>query len=341
MAFLGWNDLQNSSFQIKNEHRNVWRMYLDKNEFALALKYSNDNPAFKDIINAKQAEICFGQKKFVECARLYAETQKSFEKICLKFLQVNENRALLVYLKKRLQNLNPLEKTQITMLIVWIVDIYLNEMRKQENADDLKREFENYITLPFVVECMRQNRHIFYEVMTSHGDTENLTILTKLNRDYEYVINMHINDEQYKEALVVLKESNKMELYYKYCPVLMAYQPKETIRTIIAGDKRLDPLRLIKNLVNPLTNRTECVNELIRYLEYCVHSMNIEQSLVHNLLIEYYAKYGHNDKLVEFLETQGKELSMLHYDVLHALRLVELILICCCCINISFYFQNL
>jgi vacuolar protein sorting-associated protein 18 len=298
-------------------------MYLDKNEFTLALKYSNDNPAFKDIINAKQAEICFAQSQFIECARIYADTQKSFEEICLKFLQVNENRALLVYLKKRLANLDPLEKTQITMLVVWIVDIYLNEMRKQEDSADLRREFEAFITLPFVVESMRQNRHIFYEIMTAHGDSQNLTVLTKLNRDYEYVINMHINDEQYAEALSVLRESNKMELYYKHCPVLMGYLPKETVRAIIGADKRLDPVRLIKNLVNPLTNRSDCVNELIRYLEYCVHSMNVEQGLVHNLLIEYYAKHGHGEKLVEFLETQGKEVSMLHYDVLHALRISE------------------
>lgn len=44
----------------------------------------------------------FEQKQYALSAQRYAETQSSFEEICLKFLQVNEPDSLKIFLRNKL-----------------------------------------------------------------------------------------------------------------------------------------------------------------------------------------------------------------------------------------------
>lgn len=60
--------------------------------------------------------------------------------------------------------------------------------------------------------------------------------------------------------------------------------------------------------------------EIIRYLEYSIHCLNCNVESVHNYLISLYVKYN-NDKLMNYLKLQGKEISVVNYDPRFALRL--------------------
>lgn len=308
-------------YKVHNEQRNVWRMYLDKNEFELAQKYSQDNPAHLDIVLVKQAELFFQQRDYMKSAVIYSKTQSSFEGVCLKFLEINEKEALMTFLRNRLEQLPAQDKTQITMLVVWMVELYLTEMAhnvdNQKVVLQLQKEFDNFMNLPRVEECSRSNRSVIYDLLASHGDNFNLTSLTTVNKDYESVVNQHINQSNFSRALATLTDQNKTELYYKYCPILMEEIPKETTSAIIALGKRLDPVKLLPTLVS--IDGDEHVGEVIRYLEFCIHSMGCTELAIHNFLVKLYGR-DRPDKLMNYLKIQGEDITMVHYDVHYALR---------------------
>lgn len=312
-------------YKITNEQRNVWRMYADKNEFEMAKNYCQDNVANLDMVLVKQAEMLFRQKDYKQSAEIYSETaQSSFEGVCLKFLEINENEALMIFLKNRLNKLKSQDKTQITMLVVWMVELYLTEMARfaddSKRVGQLQKEFDFFMNLKIVVECMKNNRSVIYDLMASHGDNHNLTLLTTVNKDFESVVNQHINQNKFEDALAVIRSQNKRELYYKYCPILMEDIPKETITAIIHQGKRLDPVKLLPTLVC-LDSPTH-INEVIRYLEFCIFSSGCSDQSTHNFLIKLYGELGKKEKLMDYLENQGMDVTMIHYDVHYALRYV-------------------
>ncbi|CAD7089837.1 unnamed protein product [Hermetia illucens] len=311
-------------YKVTNEQRNVWQMYLDRGDFSLAEKYSKDNPAHYDHVLRQKAEKYFDEENYIQSALMYSETQASFERVCLKFLEIDDKSALMAYLKNRLEKLTEQDQTQITMLVVWMVELYLTE--KARYSDDpqkvrnLQKNFDSFMNLPRVASCVRKNRTVIYDLMASHGDTHNLTMLTKVNEDYESVINQYINQNNFSGALSILVSQNKPELYYKYCPILMEEIPRDTIKAIMNPERGLDPLKLIPTLI--CTDNDEHVQEVIKFLEYAVHSRGITDTALHNFLIKLYAKHK-QEELETYLETQGRDITLVHYDVYYALRVCE------------------
>ncbi|XP_052859668.1 vacuolar protein sorting-associated protein 18 homolog [Anopheles cruzii] len=308
-------------YKIVNEQRNAWKLYADRQKFDLALQYCNKNPAHRDIVLVKQAESFFYNGNYLEAARIFSETKLSFEEVCLKFIQKNRNEALLLYLRNRLAQLKPHEETQTTMLIVSIVQLYLVEIShsasaSQEQTRELQKEFESFMASSVVMTCVRKNRSAIYDLMASYGDTHNLTALTTINQDYEAVINQYINQERYEDALGVLNAQNRAELVYQYAPITMEVLPVGTINMLIAH--RLDPIRLMPTLL--CLESKQHAQEIVRYLEFCIHSRGCRQPAIHNYLVQLYGTYF-PEQLLIFLESQGKDTTMVHYDPHYALRI--------------------
>lgn len=315
-------------FKVTNEHRHVWILYLDKNEFELAKLYCQDNAAHLDIVLVKQAELKFNQKDYMESARIFSQTQSSFEDVCLKFMQINKYDALLVFLTNRLERLDVQDKTQITMLVVWIVELYLTQMARcsadeqQAKIRKYQMEFDAFMQTSKVVECIRNNRTVIYDLMASHGDNFNLNTLTAVNKDFESVLDQYINQEKFKDAVSVLKTQTKPELFYKYCPMLMEKNPRDTVDAAIAQGRRLNPIELLPTLICQETDSQR--SEIIRYLEFCTVSLGCADQAIHNFLVKLYAQHK-SDKLMTYLELQGKDISLVHYDVHYALRWAHII----------------
>lgn len=61
------------------------------------------------------------------------------------------------------------------------------------------------------------------------------------------------------------------------------------------------------------------MSEIIKYLEFCVHSIGSTQQAIHNYLLTLYANHFPK-KLMQYLATQGQDITMIHYDVHYALR---------------------
>lgn len=310
-------------FKVCDEHRDVWSLYLAKNEFDLAKQYCKDNAAQLDIVLMKQAELMYNQKDYMSSAKIYSETQSSFEEVCLKFMKINEYDALIEYLQSRLFKLEPQDKTQITMLVVWIVELFLKQMASCSSNEQLAKirryqiEFDGFMKKSTVVECVRNNRKVIYDLIASHGDNSNLSTITVDNKDYDSVIGQYINEGNLKLSLIVLCQQTKSELFYKYCPMLMETMPSETIDACIKQGRRLNPSELIPTLIYQKTEAQR--NEVIRYMEFCTGSLGCTERAIHNFLVKLYAEHK-NEKLMTYLELQGKDITLVHYDVHYALR---------------------
>nr|XP_040229535.1 vacuolar protein sorting-associated protein 18 homolog [Anopheles coluzzii] len=312
-------------YKIVNEQRNAWRLYADRQKFELALQYCNKNPAHRDIVLVKQAQSYFYAGDYLQAAAIFSETQLSFEEVCLKFLQKNSNQALLLYLRNRLGQLKPHEKTQITMLIVWIVQLFLVELSHQRGSGggekatrDLQKQFEAFMASRPVMACVRRNRTAIYDLMASYGDTHNLTALTTINQDYESVLQQYINQGRYEDALGVLSAQNRPELVYQYAPIAMEVLPAATVSMLIGQGHRLDPVRLMPAML--CLDTPQHAHETVRYLEYCIHSRGCVEPALHNYLIQLYGVHF-PEQLLTFLESQGRDTTMVHYDPHYALRI--------------------
>lgn len=111
-------------YKVLNESRNVWKIYLEQGQFELATRHCSSQPSALDQILTRQAEDLFNKEKYVESAMHYAKTRSSFEEVTLKFMNIDEKTALLNYLKKKLETLKPSEKTQTTLIVIWLIEIY-------------------------------------------------------------------------------------------------------------------------------------------------------------------------------------------------------------------------
>uniref|UniRef100_A0A8C8FPF5 Vacuolar protein sorting-associated protein 18 homolog n=1 Tax=Oncorhynchus tshawytscha TaxID=74940 RepID=A0A8C8FPF5_ONCTS len=315
-------------YHIQREARDVWQMYMSMNKFDLAKEYCRDRPECMDMVLAKEAEHCFQDKRYLESAKCYALTQNYFEEIALKFIEAKQEEALKEFLLKKLNNLKQSEKTQITLLVTWLTELYLNclgllqsDEGKHGVFQETRDEFRKFLSSSKHKECLYNNRTTIYDLLASHGNVDDMVYFSVIMQDYERVISHHCQHDDYSAALEVLSKHCDEKLFYKFSPILMQHIPKKVVDAWIQMGSRLEPKKLIPALVNySQMGSTQQVNETIRYMEFCVYQLTVTEEAIHNYLLSLYAKYK-PDSLLWYLEQAGSHLSDIHYDLKYALRL--------------------
>ncbi|KAL4225031.1 Vacuolar protein sorting-associated protein 18 like protein [Mactra antiquata] len=313
-------------YKVTREARDVWQMYLDKGEFELAKEYCRDNLAHRDKVVTKQAEFLFGKERYLESAEMYAQTQTSFEEVALKFIRLDDKDALRKLLHKKLESLRPQDKTQMTMLVTWLIELYLNqlgELKEQQLEASprfklIQEEFQTFLKQTRVKDCVVHNKHVVYDLIASHGDVVDLVFFARLMQDYEKVVSHHIQYDNYRGALEVLSKQSDTSLYYKFSPLLIQHIPKDTVKAWMAQGSHLDPRKLIPALVQyDHKKHPDQGNDVINYLQYCVDNLKNKDQAIHNYLLSLYAQLQ-PDKLMGYLQDQDQELC---YDLKYGLRL--------------------
>ncbi|KAK9295713.1 hypothetical protein QLX08_010050 [Tetragonisca angustula] len=330
-------------YKVNKEDRNVWQIYIDKGEFELAKQYCKDNPAHIDQVLVRQAEMLFKNKEYEESALIYADTHSSFEEISLKFLQEWQIEALKTFLKKKLEGLKTQDKTQITMIVVWVIELFMNQMGvlRSNNTSylhdsqylELQKQFDSFLAIPKVEECIKRNRSTIYDLMATHGDKDNLIRLTIMHCNYEEVIRQHLYKNNYLEALEVLKSQNNKELFYHFAGILLQELPRPTMTALISQGSLLKPSKLLPALVSCNTDEKHA-KEVIRYLEFCVYKQSCQEQAIHNFLLSLYARYK-RDEVMRYISSQGQDINMVHYDVHYALRLCQEVGLTEACVQLS------
>ncbi|XP_031550189.1 vacuolar protein sorting-associated protein 18 homolog [Actinia tenebrosa] len=325
-----YSDTAIFQYHVTRESRDVWKMYLKKEDFERAKLYCRDNPANLDKVLTKQAEDLFQKKNYTAAANCYAQTQVSFEEIALKFIKVEEKKALRMFLMKKLESLEQKDKTQMTMIVMWLIELYLNRLNQLKDSsssnpsehDKLQEEFRKFLATTVVKSCLDQNMKTAYELIASHGDVENLVFFAMLMQDYDHVISHHIQHDDYPAALNVLTRQTDTELYYKFSPVLMQHIPKQTVSAWIEKKGALNPKRLIPSLVHYHQQGTSVqLEEAVRYLEFCIERLGNQDQAIHNYLLSLYVELKDDDSLLRYLQMQGTHPDKVLYDLEYALRL--------------------
>ncbi len=86
---------------------------------------------------------------YEKSASLYALSHKSFEEIALKFLQISEDEALKKFLICKLDTMTEKDITQSTILLLWLLEILLNQMGSLKNAGQQTTEKYQIIEAEF------------------------------------------------------------------------------------------------------------------------------------------------------------------------------------------------
>ncbi|KAI5729086.1 hypothetical protein M8J77_025183 [Diaphorina citri] len=180
-------------YKVVREDRQAWLMYTEQGDWVRAKAFCQDNPANLDVVTQKQAESNFNSGEYEASALLWARTQASLEDIALRFLQVWQVDALRTYLKKKLERLRNEDKTQITMIVMWVMELYLYELGELRNTEQetseqyrmLQVNLDIFLALPQVTEFVNNHKTTVYDLIASHGDKKNLIKLTIATKDFE------------------------------------------------------------------------------------------------------------------------------------------------------------
>ncbi|XP_065844581.1 vacuolar protein sorting-associated protein 18 homolog [Oscarella lobularis] len=318
-------------YKVNNESRDVWRIYLDKRDFEKARQFAQGNEAHLDLVLTEEAEELFKAKKYDKSAKLFARTQRSFEEVALKFINLSTQEALMSYLYAKMESLKSQDKTQLTMISTWLMEIYLNQLgtlkeegdRQKSKFDMMRDEFRGFLEDSRVMTLLEENKHVAYELLASHGDEEDLVYFARLMKDYEKVISYYVQQEGYAEALDILARQGNPKLYYKFSPVLIQHEPERTVSAWMKQKGALDPCELIPALVQYGQKGTIDVKDHqgIRYLEYCVEHLKTTEEAIHNYLLSLYAQIQDERPVLSFVKRACETGKKPSFDLKYALRL--------------------
>lgn len=329
---------QNSIFQVSvnDEGRDMWKVYLDLKEYAIALANCRD-PFQRDQVHLAQAEAAFSAKEFQRAASFYSKINYilSFEEITLKFISVSEQDALRTFLLRKLDNLTKDDKCQITMISTWATELYLDKINRILLEDDTaveNRSSEYHSVIQEFRAFLSDSKDVLDEATTmklleSYGRVDELVFFANLKEQYEIVVHHYIQQGEAKKALEVLrKPAVPIDLQYKFAPDLIMLDAYETVESWMTT-KDLNPRKLFPAMMRYSSepHAKNETHEVIKYLEFSVHRLQNEDPGVHNLLLSLYAKQEDDGSLLRFLQCKfGKgrpDGPNFFYDPKYALRL--------------------
>jgi len=216
------------------------------------------------------------------------------------------------------------EKTQITLIVLWLLEIYQNKLGALRDLDggqaeyfSEQAEFRAFIRQPRVEECIKNNKETVYGLLGSHGDTEHLVHLAEALQDTEKVIQYNMRKGDYSSVLSLLLRQPSAQLFYEFSPILLKEIPNHTVNALIKLDKRLNPSKLLPAImVTTESDDPKVMQECIRFLEHSVHHLESGDEALHNLLVALYVSHK-PDNIIPYL-TSGSEPKV---DVKYLLKL--------------------
>ncbi|KAI0348420.1 hypothetical protein BDW22DRAFT_1366129 [Trametopsis cervina] len=327
----------------KNEARDVWKIFLEKRRFDLALQHAKTAKQ-RDTIMSVQAHAFFDEGRYFQAAQSYAQCSVTFEEVSLKFLDAGERDALRSYLISRLERTKRTDLSQRMMLATWLVEFYLskcNELDDVVAAESISQDVANLQTERAILE--EDLRHFFetykanlessvvYELIQSHGRTDMYLHYATIIGDFERVIEHWIMEEEWAKAIDVLNRQGRVELYYRFAPTLMRQASKETVDSWLR-QQALDPLRLVPALlrIQKVPRDPLSPNQALRYLNHVIFEQGNTSATIHNLIITFLAanpavSSEDDGPLLRFLTTAPSDplMGKPYYDLDYALRLCK------------------
>jgi hypothetical protein len=82
---------------------------------------------------------------------------------------------------------------------------FLDERSRQEKMNEVRRNFQYFLRIKEIQPCLSEHRSAMYDLLTSHGDLDDLILFAEHVQDYERVILLYLEREDYEKALNTLE----------------------------------------------------------------------------------------------------------------------------------------
>lgn len=134
--------------------------------------------------------------------------------MALKFVEAGDRNALKDFLICKLDTLSEKDVTQITLVMMWLLEILLDLMAQLRNSSRmeseeyqlLNAEFRSLLNERKIKGCLVQNRQKILELIASHGDVENILSFAQEIKDYPALLDFLIQRKRFDRALEILRE---------------------------------------------------------------------------------------------------------------------------------------
>ena len=309
---------------VEDEDRDVWKIMLNKQKFSKASQLAR-TPTQKDAVAMASGDYLIEKGQYTEAADVYGKSSRPFEQVALTFIDHGEQDALRRYLLTKLGTYKKSSIMQRTMIASWLIEIYMSKLNSlddtittkaqlnentstaesKDELDVIRHEFRNFVT-KYKSDLDNQTT---YDIISSHGREYELLAYATAIDDYNYVLSYWVQRERWQESLDVLKKQTDPAIFYRYGSVLMANVPSELVDIMTRHDE-LDPIKLIPALLT-YSNKSSSVpigqNQAVRYLNYCINTLNMTDPAIHNTLISIYASSStpSENALLSYLSTHA------------------------------------
>ncbi|KAK0565646.1 tethering complex subunit [Tilletia horrida] len=325
---------------VKDEDRNVWRVFMQRGTFDQALKHAK-SAGQRDKVLAAQGDRNFAEGKFIPAAQCYAQTlSRTFEEVILKFIDANERDALRYYLIARLERLKRTDVTQRVMLATWLVEIYLSKInqlddlataKSSSDAANLRLEremLEDELRQFLITYKDNLDKKTTFSLLSRHGRTDIYMHFAAAIGEHERIIRHWVQEGDWNAALKATSSQDSNEIYYQFAMVLMAHAPERTVDHWIDRSD-LEPRKLMPAMLQVRKN-SKTRAQSIRYLHHVVNYQRSTDSAVHNFLLALLAtattdadnKFETAQALLDFIadSEQNPVTGQPYYDLDYALR---------------------
>ncbi|KAJ2764505.1 tethering complex subunit, partial [Coemansia nantahalensis] len=343
---------------VTDEDRDVWSISLSRRQFDTALKHCY-NDAQRDTVLRAQAEHLFAAGDLVRSAECYARTSVRFEEAVLRLMDTNSGPALRSYLRAKLDTLRRQDRTQSTLIVMWLIEIYLSAIgaaearvaavtaaavptvaRDAESSDGSDSGPEQAASVAeHEQEKAALQRELYalvdehsesvdpgttYQLAESHGQRDFWLHYAQLRSDHERIVEHWMEREEHQRAIEVLGHYGTPAMFYRCAPALMSAEPAALV-DVLVRQPNLDPSKLIPALMryDHDSRRPGSTNQPLRYLRFCIQKLQCRDPVVYNYYLTLVAKDSAADdetELMDFLSAYGKDML---YDPDYALRVCK------------------
>jgi len=259
--------------RVAREERHVWRLHLEAGNFAAALSYcSPTDMAQRDSVLTAQADHVFKEGQYELAATQFAKTKQPVEDVAIKFAVASQGGALKTFLLHKLDSVEESDTAQLTMLCIWLTDIYLHILSSSANDVDAQElttlEFREFLTDKH--RCL--HRATTYSLIAAHGRIRESLHFALVCSDWERALSLHIQLHQPEAALALLSDmlrgvSNSglsildsplssgaqvdeaQRLFEKFSPQLILLAPAQLVDVWLQAPK-VEPAKLLPAIMS-------------------------------------------------------------------------------------------
>ncbi|KAJ3441384.1 vacuolar protein sorting-associated protein 18 [Anaeramoeba flamelloides] len=305
-----------------NEDRDVWKIYLNREQYEVALEYCKGDNIKGDKVLIEHGKALYRKKNYLQSANILGKTTLPFERTAVKFMDLQSREPLKYFLSSKLDTLEEKPTSESIMITTWLLELYLEDLnyleenKMEEKFVKAERGFHNFIKDKIKI----LNDQTTFELITSYDRMKEMVFYASLTKQFDRVISHHINQQDFDHAIKVIRNNSLLDMIYKYSPILMFSAPLKTIHCW-KQFQNIEPSKLLPSLMRYNSGRNhndKKPNYAIEYLEYCVHVINNKEQTIHNYLLSLYIEYNYDDKLMRFLNPVK---GIKYYDPRYGLRL--------------------